>query len=364
MCPARGVPLRVAWQTALYGPQGFYRREVPGDHFRTSSTASPGFAEPVIELARRHGLSSVWDVGAGGGELLTAIHRRAPDLELCGVDVRPRPVGLPPPVGWQPELTPACDGLVFANELLDNVACDVVELDAEGRYRSVEVDPLDGIEHLGDHVLADQEGWLNRWWPLMEPGQRAEIGLTREAFWARTCAMNPNGVCVAVDYGHLAAGRPMGGSLSSYRSGTQTPVTFDGDHDITAGVAFDALAAVVGGVPVRQRDLLHDLGISAARPALSRAADDPRGYLRDLSAATQTAELMATGGLGDFYWLVTPAPSPGPRRIRERKSSTQSSSGQVDSTSQVAPASAYSSAGTPSFRVATTSQPGGASPPR
>ena len=360
----RGFSLRVAWETALYGPRGFYRREVPGDHFRTSSMVSPRFAEPVIELARRHGLSRVWDVGAGGGELLTAIHRRAPDLDLCGVDIRRRPVGVPNAVGWQPELTPGCDGLVFANELLDNVPCDVVELDSEGHYRMVEVDPVDGLEYLGDGAVADHEEWLNRWWPLVQPGRRAEIGLAREVLWAGVCALNPNGVCVAVDYGHLAADRPVGGSLSSYRRGKQTPVTFDGDHDITAGIAFDALASAVGGVPVRQREMLRDLGLSATRPPLSRAAEDPLGYLRGLSSATEAAELTAIGGLGDFYWLVTPARSPGPSRIRDRNSPTQSSSGQVDSTSQVAPASAYSSAGTPSFQVATTSQPGGASPLR
>src|SRR5262245_50465087 len=119
----RWVPLREAWERALYGPGGFYRVERPVDHFRTSSQASPLYAEAIAELARRHGLTSIWDVGAGAGELLTHVHARAPELRLTGVELRPRPTELPDAVGWLAALPDEYDGLVLANELLDNVAC-------------------------------------------------------------------------------------------------------------------------------------------------------------------------------------------------------------------------------------------------
>ncbi len=55
--PAAGsaVTFRAAWEDALYGPDGFYRRNAPAAHFRTSVHASPLFATAVIRLAERIG---------------------------------------------------------------------------------------------------------------------------------------------------------------------------------------------------------------------------------------------------------------------------------------------------------------------
>jgi hypothetical protein len=78
----------------------------------------------------------------------------------------------------------------------------------------------------------------------------------------------------------------------------------DGSRDVTAPVAVDSVAAGVGAVLRRQRDVLRDLGLSAGRPDHD-VADDPEGYLRRLVSAAGAAELAAEGGLGDFWWLVT-----------------------------------------------------------
>src|SRR5262245_49010983 len=53
------MPLREAWEQALYGPSGFYTRQAPADHFRTSSTASPLFAGAIAELAAACDLDTV-----------------------------------------------------------------------------------------------------------------------------------------------------------------------------------------------------------------------------------------------------------------------------------------------------------------
>lgn len=308
MAARRWVPLRAAWEAALYGRDGFYRRESPAAHFTTSAHTSAGFAEAVVELVRRLGLHTVVDVGAGAGRLLTDIHRRAPDLALVGVELRARPAGVPDAVGWEREPPQRCEGLLLANELLDNVPCDVVELDARGRCRVVDVDPATGDQRLGEPAPPDIVAWTRLWWPLSQTGDRAEVGLARELRWAQLCSASSHSLCVAVDYGHLGEARPHGGSLTSYRGGVQTPLCFDGGHDITAHVAFDSLAAAVGGTPRRQRDVLRELGVSGRRPALERATTDPEGYVRDLAAASEAAELTASGGLGDFYWLVSPRP--------------------------------------------------------
>lgn len=300
----RWAPLRVAWDNALYGGNGFYRQHQPADHFRTSPHVSASFAGAVVEIARRHGVTAICDVGAGGGELLTHAHQLDPALSLTGVDIRGRPAGLPDTIDWQDELPSGFGGLLFANEVLDNIPCDVVELDARDTCRVVEVTTPGSVERLGAEATPEQLHWLSAWWPLTHRGQRAEVGLTRDVWWAAICAGNPSALCIAVDYGHLAGDRPGGGSLSSYREGVQTPVGFDGRHDITAHVAVDSLAAASNGTVRRQRDVLHDLGITGQRPSLSLATEDPARYVRDLSRATERAELTEPGGLGDRWWLL------------------------------------------------------------
>jgi SAM-dependent MidA family methyltransferase len=109
------------------------------------------------------------------------------------------------------------------------------------------------------------------------------------------------GLAVAVDYGHTRAGRPPFGTLTAYRDGRQTVPVPDGTMDLTAHVAMDALP----GTLTTQRHALHALGVHGRRPPLALAARDPAGYVRALAAATQAAELTATGALGDFLWLAT-----------------------------------------------------------
>ena len=113
---------------------------------------------------------------------------------------------------------------------------------------------------------------------------------------------------LAVDYGHLRATRPPGGTLAGYRAGRQVPPVPDGSCDLTAHVAVDAVAAA-GGAPYRlvsQRAALRGLGVDGARPPLGRAATDPGGYLRALAAASAAAELTDPAGLGGHWWLLHP----------------------------------------------------------
>jgi SAM-dependent MidA family methyltransferase len=303
-------PWRAAWDDALYGPAGFFRRAAPADHFRTAVHGSDLMARALLRLAREQGLDTVVDVGAGRGELLQALHRLDPGLRLAGVEVADRPASLPSAIGWAPGLPARVDGLVLAHEWLDNVPCHVVEVDRGGTPRLVHVDPATGEESLG--LAVDDPGvpagigrWLERWWPLAEPGSRAEVGTSRDRAWSDVVARVGSGLAVAVDYGHLAGARPVGGSLRSYRGGRQVEVLPDGSRDVTADVAVDAVAAATGGAVHAQRDVLPALGLSARRPALAEAAADPRGYAEALARSTTAAELVAPGGFGDFYWIVS-----------------------------------------------------------
>ncbi|MEU1865813.1 SAM-dependent methyltransferase [Streptomyces gardneri] len=342
---------REATERALYGPGGFYLRpEGPAGHFRTSVHASALFAGAVArllgEVAEELGTAEVdlVDVGAGRGELLTAVLAATEGAAGPGLAVRayaveraPRPAGLDERVVWTDRLPEpgSVRGLLFANEWLDNVPVDVAEADAAGVARYVEV-RADGTERLGAPVAGPDAEWLARWWPLREPGARAEIGRPRDEAWAAAVGSLAAGRAVAVDYGHVRDSRPPFGTLTGFRAGREVPPVPDGGCDVTAHVAVDACAeagARAGGSGARaggsgsggagsgsepaggagagggaelltQRDALQRLGVSGGRPPLSLASTDPAGYVRALAAAGEAAELTARGGLGDFHWLV------------------------------------------------------------
>ena len=308
---------------ALYGPDGFYRHQQPASHFRTSITASTVFAEAVAQLARRVDESlhhpdrfDIVDVGAGDGRLLTQVLAHlAPDLQArssaAAVDLRPRPPSLPQVIDWGPEPPLSITGLVIANEWLDNLGCDVVQVDG-GQVRQVLVDPGTGDERLGDPVTAAQRSWLADWWPQLSEGDRGEVGLRRDEAWGDVVKRLTAGVALAVDYGHQIDERASfnGGTLAGYRHGRQVQPLPDGTCDITAHVAMDACAAAgreAGAdstTMLRQRDALDALGLQRSAPPRELAHQDPVAYVRGLSRVGDVAELRDAGSFGSFWWLL------------------------------------------------------------
>ncbi|WP_370147729.1 SAM-dependent methyltransferase [Streptacidiphilus sp. EB129] len=335
---------RQATDEALYGRGGaggfFTSGNGPAAHFRTSVHASALFAGAVLDLVRqvdealgRPAELVVTDVGAGRGELLTALAERAgaehPGLArrllLRGVEKAARPAGLPDRVAWGGRIEPAEAGVLIANEWLDNVPVEIAEVDPDGVARLVEVDPASGGERLGAVVSGAEAEWLRRWWPLdgEEPGLRAEIGLPRDRAWAEAVGSLRQGVAVAIDYAHSAGSRPPFGTLAAFRGGREVRPVPDGSCDLTSHVALDSCldAAARGASPVHslwttQRAALRLLGVRGDRPPLALAGTDPAGYLRALAAAGEAAELTATGGLGSFVWglqsVRIPLPEPWP----------------------------------------------------
>ena len=304
---------RGATQDALYGPAGFFRREVPADHFRTSVHASDLFAGAVERLAASCGARIVIDLGAGRGELLTALLAREPSFGLVGVEVAARPAGLSEQIAWVAGLPDRLDDvLVVANEWLDDVPVDAVEVDDDGVPRILHVEPATGVERFGPIPSGRDAEWLARWWPLdgLGAGARAEIGNPRDEAWASVVHSVRRGVLVAVDYCHLREARPLFGTLAGYREGRMVMPVPDGSCDVTAHVALDACAAagVAAGatatVLATQRLALRALGVDASLPPRALARKDPPAYVAALSMSSQAAELLDAAGLGGFGWLV------------------------------------------------------------
>ncbi|KOV97690.1 hypothetical protein ADL04_15520 [Streptomyces sp. NRRL B-3648] len=318
------------------------------------------------------------DMGAGRGELAGGVLAALPAdvaarVRTYAVEIADRPAGLDGRITWRSDLPDTVTGLLFANEWLDNVPVDVVEVDSAGVPRLVLV-AEDGSERLGEPVTGAAADWLARWWPLpAEEGLRAEIGLPRDRAWAAAVDRVARGLAVAVDYAHTLDTRPPFGTLTGFREGRETAPVPDGSCDITAHVALDACAAAPGPtcppsgtartpfgtartsadassdapltparttsrtphdaaqasrstahrtsgtarelLPARlltQRAALRALDLTGARPPLTLASTDPAAYVRALAGAGEAAELTAPGGLGDFGWLLQPVGIPDP----------------------------------------------------
>lgn len=313
-----------AMRSALYGPDGFYLRQAPSGHFRTSASASPqyavalaGLAATVDEALGHPTVFDLVDVGAGDGSLVARmLGALAPDLagrtRAVAIDLRRRPESLPETVEWENRAPGEVTGLLMAHELLDNVPCEVVER-VDGQLRLVRVDS-DGRETLGPPPDDEQRRWLDRWWPLGSDGDRAECGAARDQMWDQLVGALSTGLALAVDFGHLRAERADGafcaGTLTGYRDGLQVAPVPNGACDLTAHVAIDACAEA-GSRPgagqtrlVQQREALRDLGVSADLPTRTLAKTDPAEYVRQLSEASEAAELLDPSSLGRFWWLL------------------------------------------------------------
>jgi len=293
---------RAAMGRALYAPGGFYvAGGGPAAHFATSAQ-HPLLAEVVLALARRAGTRRVVDLGAGRGELVTGLHALDPTLSVAAVEVAPRPREVPCAVSWHGRLAELPLGkanatLLIAHEWLDTVPVDVVQ-QTEAGWLLVVVDPRTGAETLAAPPPSADLAWLERWWPLGEPGDRAEVGRSRDIAWQRVLRRLPGALLLAVDYGttrgERAARAYAGGTLRAHQQGRLVPVIPDGSRDVTAAVAMDAVRAAgeqAGAVTMAD---------TSQRDALAELLPAPRTYVQSLAQR----ELRDPEGLGAFRWLL------------------------------------------------------------
>ncbi|MGW1059602.1 SAM-dependent methyltransferase [Micromonospora rubida] len=307
--------------------------------------------------ASEAGAEAAGSAVGGSGETTPAATRPSPSrpsavplahrVRLTAVEKAPRPDGLPAEIDWVDEIPDRITGLLVATEWLDNVPLDLAVPTGNG-WRYLLVDPKTGKETPGEPLTPEDTAWIAHWWPTPPPAPppaplikkftsgkgpdsdvsllingadgwvgvegigRVEVGRVRDEAWGGAVRCVERGAALAVDYGHLRGGRPVGGTLAGYRGGRQVPPVPDGSCDVTAHVAMDsagAAGAAAGGgayTLVGQREALLALGADGGRPPLSLAATDPARYVRALAAASAVAELTDPAGLGGHQWLLQP----------------------------------------------------------
>jgi SAM-dependent MidA family methyltransferase len=346
---------RTAWHDALLGPAGFYSTgpgslsaSGPAGHFRTSAVVGQGQAVAAAILAVLTDVDirlghperlEVIEIGAGEGTLANSLMSAiAADssgslserVRMTCIDVHERPVGLIPSISWITgpahdvlKDTYAVNGLVVAHEWFDTIACDVLQVDADRHLRVVLVDAA-GVESLGPRLVDAQAcaqigvdsatitDWVDRWWPLAgEPGQRIEVGLTRDDTMRTLTKAMMSGTILAIDYGHDVNSRRS--TLAGYRNGRLVSVIPDGSCDITAHVAFDSCAQAAKDIAETtgrsiatstrlQREVLGPLVALVRWPDPASANSNPEHYATELESMSNVIELTGPD-LGDFTWL-------------------------------------------------------------
>ena len=235
------------------------------------------------------------------------------DLDAAGVDTFVHGVG-PGPQFASSALAPyGSTGVVLANELLDNLAFDIVRHDGAGNFERLDVHHVeDGLEF----VVAPTEvpaplapvlasAVVGEWMPLQEHAVQ----------WVMAAIDRlERGVVIAIDYGASTAeiaARPEMGWLRTFvgqeRGGH--PLDAPGSCDVTADVAVDQLAiAARPTVVTTQRHFLERLGIAqlveeGRQVWTAKAAAPDVEALRGRSRVGEAEALLEPAGLGDFVVL-------------------------------------------------------------
>lgn len=347
------VPFEVFMAACLYDPDGGFfatgplRSSKDGD-FLTSPEVSPWFgrmlARFVVAEYERVGRPSfhVVEVGAGSGSLLR------PMVETLASTV-PRAGGRGD-AGWRPydfcavEASPAArtslaelvgpanvhasldglperfDGVVIANELLDNLPVALAIRSGDGWVERWVGATDDRFGFVTEVARPEIVAWCDAYAGAVSEGGMVEVQLAAAAWVRAALDRIGRGSLVIVDYGGTAEElepRRTQGTLRTYRSHHlgPDPLVEPGATDVTVDVNFTAMVAVAeeAGATVsllRQDDFLDDLGLRDVVRDLRRrerelarsGAGMERLELR--SEATDAETLLHPRGLGDFRVMI------------------------------------------------------------
>jgi SAM-dependent MidA family methyltransferase len=320
-------------ELALYGPGGFYEEPPVGErgHFVTSPHVHPVFGQ-LLGAAIRQCWSrlgeprplQIVEVGAGDGTLAVQVRHALSDVPKHYVAVersegaRRALRGIEPPgirvAASLEELDQRLDGLLVANELLDNLPFRWIRRTDEWLGNELLVTRQDARFAVIEEPVDDPEvlTWIDRV-PIGGLGVFPEGALH---FVDRLARSLRRGFAILIDY---AAG-PVG-VVHGYRRhrAVEDVLRHPGSADITVGVDFELLAgraALLGlhaARPVTQRSALRALGYDqwAERERRRQAAAQDRRSGREAVLAWSERNaahlLVDPAGLGGLRWLVLSA---------------------------------------------------------
>ena len=313
---------------ALYGPGGFF--EVPpvgsDGHFVTGPHVHPFVFSHCVREALLDGWLAlgepdpfpIVELGAGDGTfaeaLLTAFGELPmPEPAYTAVEISSGARAALAARGLVviehlDELEPV-EGMVFANELLDNLPFLVARGSAEGVHE-VRVGLDDGsfveVEVPWSRELAP---------PTLGPGENSTVPVGAFAMLELLSARLHRGYALLIDYGGRGE---HAGRVHGYRTHREvTDVLSDpGGTDITAGVDMAAVATQAESLgfqafePVRQAEALSVLGHDRwERAMVEQQAELQRAgrgseAVRVWQTRTRAGLLADPAGLGRFWWVV------------------------------------------------------------
>jgi SAM-dependent MidA family methyltransferase len=315
---------------ALYGPGGFYEDPPVGErgHFVTSPHVHVVFGilagravRECLEALGESGAPTVVEVGAGDGTLFGLVRaaigeegRRYVAVERSA-GAREAIASRHPGVRVESSLERLdrdVEGVVIANELLDNLPFRWIRRDGAGDLQEALVDAAGAGLVLVWRPFRPEEG-LERDLRSVRPGADAALPVGALEFVGLLARVLRRGYAILIDY---AAGAEAG--VHGYRGHRVVEDVLDepGSADVTAGVDFDALERRAGDLGLRsfgtvsQRDALLALGYerwAEHERRRQREAQDRRAG-REAAAAwsgrNAAAALVAPAGLGRLRWWI------------------------------------------------------------
>ena len=316
-------------ELALYGPDGFFERPPVGAdrHFVTSPHVHPF----VFSHCLRDALLDAWhalgepdpfavaELGAGDGTLAGSLLEAFAELPVPRVDYTAAEIspgsrealaarGLRA-VSRIEELEPF-EGVVFANELLDNLPF----LRARGRPGG-SVELRVGLED--DRFVEVEVPWERDGVPApsLDTDVETTVPIGSFAMLDSLSAVMRRGYVLLIDYGKVEG--PVG-AARGYRDHRLVSdlVASPGESDITAGVEMAAVAEHARRIglrpldPVAQADALRALG----HERWERTMREIQSMLQQAGRGTEAVRVWQTrsragllaepSGFGGFWWLV------------------------------------------------------------